>query len=71
MRQVFGKNFEKIELGVETMIEDDNFAQVRKASDRLKIDFWRPRHKLSSAQINDFESSVDRSWEWSIFLQDS
>jgi len=39
MEQVFGKDFEKIERRVGTVIELDDFVEARKASDRLENPF--------------------------------
>jgi len=56
MEQVFGKCFEKIELGVGTITEVDDFAEARKSTNWLKIDFGDPGFERSSAQIKNPDS---------------
>jgi len=56
MEQAFGECFEKIELRVRIIIEVGDFAEARKPTNWLKIDFGDPGIERSSAEIKDPDS---------------
>lgn len=59
MEQITWKDFEKVELRAGTIIEVEDFAQARKPTYRLKIDFGELGVKRSSAQIKHLYSQEE------------
>lgn len=59
MEQITWKDFEKVELRAGTIIEVEDFAEARKPTYKLKIDFGELGVKRSSAQITHLYSKQE------------